>query len=117
MKFYCGSVQNIPEKPFPKAYQEEIDFIQTWPLDHLNRHTPIREAWEEKGTGHRIVKIDGQEYSSRIIKVVGWFLDFDTLDEILVFCNGRPHKKILIEQSNTLVLVKDGGYAIYQTKD
>jgi hypothetical protein len=116
MKFYCGSTQNLPEKPFPKAFQEEIDFVQTWPLDHLNRHPEIKESWESKGTKHRNIKVDGREYSSRIIKVMGWFLEFNTLEELLYFCNGRPEKKIVIEQSNNLVFVKNGGYAIYQTK-
>jgi len=113
MKFYCGSILQLKEKPFPKAYQEELDFIQFWPTHDLERNPTLKQTWEEKGINHRQVKIDGKSFSSRVMKITGWFIDFNTLDELLAFCNGRPHKKIVIEQSNNL----SGGYAIYQTKD
>jgi hypothetical protein len=116
MKFYCGPTQHLTKKPFPGAYKEVVDFAQIWPLNHLNRHTEIREDWESNGTKHRNVKINGEMYSSRVIKLEGWFIDFDDLDSLLAFCAGRPNKKIVIEQNNSLLLVKGSGFSIYQTK-
>jgi hypothetical protein len=116
MKFYCGSTQNLTEKPFPKAYKEEFDFVQYWPTFDLERNPIVKQVWEETGSNHKKVKINGKDISSKTVKVVGWFIDFDDLGSILAFCTGRPNKKIVIERSNNLALVEKGGYSIYQTR-
>lgn len=93
MKFYISRTSSGDDKPHERAYRDKYIRIDTRTVDDPSKlnHPSDKTNWYKQGKNHRV--IDG--YIKRDFDDEGWFIDIETLDELIKFENETKSNLII----------------------
>lgn len=91
MEFMVRRTSEHDSKPCKEAYQKSYTRIDERTVNDPMKNPHIGAEWYTKGSNHRVER----GHIKRDFEATGWFIQFDTLDDLMKF--GEKYGSLVIE--------------------